>query len=185
MSEAIATRRSVNRVTERPVDRAVIQRLITAATWAPNHKLTQPWRFVVRTGAARTALGEAHADAVQRAKPGQDPQARAGLVALAHRAPVIIACIQVVDGDDPVVRREDRDAVAAAVQNLLLEAHHEGLGAVWRSGLFCDEEEVRAHLGLGPDDAIVAFVYLGYPDESAAPQPRRSPDDVTEWRDGA
>lgn len=183
VAEAIRSRRSVGRVRQDGVSRERILRIIEAATWAPNHKVTEPWRFVVIAGAARDALGEAHADAVARGNGGpMAPEARAGAVALTRRAPVIIACICTPSSDDPVVRREDRDAVAAAVQNLSLAAHADGLGTIWRTGLFVDEAEVRAHLGCAPADEIVGFVYVGEPDEDPAAPPRRGAEDVIEWR---
>jgi nitroreductase len=96
---------------------------------------------------------------------------------------VIIACICTPSSDDPVVRREDRDAVSAAVQNLLLAAHAEGLGAIWRTGAFVDEPEVREHIGCGDDTDIVGFVYLGHPDGPPPDAPARRPAAaVTRWR---
>jgi nitroreductase len=179
-------RRSVGKFRPETVDRAMLERVITAATWAPNHHLTEPWRFVVLTGAARDALGEAHARAVARAKPdhptdGLRKEARRPL-----RAPVVIGVIYVATAIDPVVAREDRDAVAAATQNLLLAAHAEGLGAIWRTGIMVDEDEVQDHLGLARDDAIVAFVYLGWPSgPNPEPPPRRPLEALIDWRDGS
>jgi nitroreductase len=180
---ALRARRSVGRVTAEPVPREVVRAVLEAATWAPNHRLTQPWRFVVLTGGARAALGEAHARAVARARPETPPEGLAAQAQLPLRAPVVVVCICRPTADDPVVRREDRDAVAAAVQNLLLAAHAHGLGAMWRTGVMPDEPEVRDHLGLGDDDAIVGFVYLGYPAVDPSPPERDPVDAVVEWRD--
>ncbi|MCB0872769.1 MAG: nitroreductase [Actinobacteria bacterium] len=177
VDEAIAGRRSVLHVSDAEVPRPVIEELLVAATWAPNHKLTEPWRFVVVAGDARRELGEAHADAV-----GAEGEARLGQIALTHRAPVIVVCIAHYEDADPVRRREDRDAVAAAVQNLLLAAHARGLGAIWRTGPFCDEVPVREHLGVANGDDLVGFVYLGWP-EQIPPNPSRRPvEEVTTWR---
>ncbi|MCC6831637.1 MAG: nitroreductase [Thermoleophilia bacterium] len=183
VADAIRGRRSVGRVRQDGISRERILRMVEAATWAPNHKVTEPWRFVVIAGDARDALGEAHADAVARANGSPlSPEARSGAVALTRRAPVIIVCICTPSSDDPVVRREDRDAVSAAVQNLGLAAHADGLGTIWRTGLFVDEDEVRAHLGCAPADEIVGFVYVGEPEEAPAAPPRRPAEEVTEWR---
>ena len=84
---------------------------------------------------------------------------------------MVVAAI-VLGADDPVQAREDRDAVAAAIENMLLAAHGTGLGAMWRTGAMVDEPEVREALGLGPGDAIVGFVYVGRP---AGPPPERPP----------
>jgi nitroreductase len=183
--DAIRQRRSVGRVLPTDVPRAEIERLLEAASWAPNHKLREPWRFVVFTGAAREGLGRAHARAVARANPAMPAEGLAAQAALTLRAPVVVAAVCTPGGDDPVVRREDRDAVAAAVQNMLLAAHAQGLGAIWRTGAFVDEPEVREHLGCGDGEDIVGFVYVGVPgrdggtDGAAA---RRPLADIAEWR---
>jgi nitroreductase len=185
VSDVLAGRRSVGKVRPDPIDPRAIERLITAATWAPNHHLSEPWRFVVMVGLARDALGEAHARAVARLRPGHPPAGLSKEALRPLRAPVVIAIVHVAGSSDPVVLREDRDAVAAATQNLLLAAHTEGLGAMWRTGAMVDEDEVRDHLGLGPGDAIVGFVYVGWPEPFAPNHPSRRPiTEVTEWRGG-
>lgn len=180
---AIHGRRSIGRVAAEPVARELVEELLDAAVAAPNHKETNPWRFVVLAGEARRTVGEAHARAVARAREGLTPEGRVKEAALLERAPVVIACC-LVPGEDPVRAREDRDAVAAAVQNLLLAAHARGLGAIWRTGTMTDEPEVCEELGLDEGDALVALVYLGHPlPDAAAPAPERpGADAFTQWR---
>lgn len=180
--DAIASRRSVGRVRPDPLSRDEVEGLLAAAVSAPNHHLTAPWRFVVLAGDARGELGDAHARAVAREKPGLPPEGLAKEAAKLQRAPVVVAAI-VIGADDRVQAREDRDAVAAAIENLLLAAHATGLGAMWRTGAMVDEPEVREALELGPRDELVGFVYIGRP---AGPPPPRPPrpgaDAVTTWR---
>jgi nitroreductase len=182
VERTIRERRSIVRVAQRPVPRAVVAALIDAAIWAPNHHLTAPWRFVALAGDARSEVGSAHARAVARAKPEHPPAGLAKEAALLERAPVVIACC-VAGSDDPRQAREDRDAVAAGIQNLLLAAHARGLGAIWRTGPMPDEPEVRNALGLGDNDAVVGMVYLGHPSGEDPPAPARPAiDQVTVWR---
>lgn len=183
--EAIHGRRSVGKVDGAELPRDLVRELLAAAIAAPNHHLTEPWRFVVLSGAARREVGEAHARAVLRERPDAPPEALERERARLERAPVVIACC-VAPGDDPVQAREDRDAVAAAVQNLLLAAHARGLAAMWRTGVMADEPEVAEALGLAPGEAVVAFVYLGRPLGPAGRRPPREtdPDAFTVWRDG-
>lgn len=181
--ELLLTRRSVGRVRADPVPRALVEEILAAAVQAPNHHLTQPWRFVVLTGAARRRVGEAHAEAVRRKRPDCGDDVIAREAARLERAPVVIACLVTGDGADPVTAREDRDAVAAAIQNLLLAAHARGLATMWRTGEIVDEPEVQASLGLGPADAIVGFVYVGVADVAPPPRQRRPVGEVVEWRD--
>ena len=179
---AIHARRMVPRVRPDPLPRELVEQLLEAAIRAPNHHLTAPWRFVVLAGDARTALGEAHARAVARERPELPIEGLVKEAARLQRAPVVIVCIVSPRADDPVTAREDRDAVAAGVQNLLLAAAGRGVGAMWRTGAMADEPEVREHLGLEPSEAIVAFVYLGWPQEPPGPASPRPPlEGVVRW----
>ena len=182
---AIHERRSVTHVAPDPLGRDEVTPLIDAAIHAPNHKLTFPWRFVALAGSARDEVGDAHARAVARAKPDHPPAGLEKEAALLRRAPVVIACI-VAHNPDPLRALEDRDAVAAGVQNMLLAAHARGLAAIWRTGVMTGEPEVAAALGLGDGDALVGLVYVGRPrpgEVTAAPG-RPSVDELTVWRGG-
>jgi nitroreductase len=181
--DLLLTRRSVGKIRADPVPREVVAEILVAAIQAPNHHLTEPWRFVVLTGAARRSVGQAHAAAVRRKRPDAGADVIAREAARLERAPIVIACIVTGDGADPVRAREDRDAVAAAIQNLLLAAHARGLATMWRTGEIVDEDEVRTILGLGPSDAIVAFVYLGVADVLPPPRERSPVGTFVEWRD--
>jgi nitroreductase len=180
---AIHGRRSVGRVSPEPLERAVVEELLEAAVAAPNHQLTAPWRFVVLAGGARDEVGAAHARAVARLRPDADGESLAREAGRLRRAPVVIAAA-VAPGEDPVQAREDRDAVAAAVENLLLAAHARGLAAMWRTGAMAHEPEVREALGLSGREAIVGFVYLGRPLAPAGGRgpARRPAADFTTWR---
>ena len=180
---AILSRRSVGRVSPDPLHREVVEELVAAAASAPNHHLTGPWRFIVLTGDARREVGDAHARAARRERADITEEAVEKEARRLERAPVVIVCC-VAPGDDPVEAREDRDAVAAAIENLLLAAQARGLGAMWRTGVMVDEPEVRDALGLAPRDQIVGFVYLGRPlgPPPATGPPRGSVSDVTVWR---
>lgn len=165
--EAIRTRRSVGQVRAEVPPRAVIEEVIEAATWAPNHRLTEPWRFWVLTGEARRALGAAMGQAQVARLPagsGKDPEAVAAAAAAKPlRAPVVIAvAVEPVQAPN-VVEIEEVTAGAAAVQNLLLAAHAHGLAAIWRTGDPCYEPAVKAFFGLAPTAHLLGFVYLGYP----------------------
>src|SRR4051794_32576147 len=95
--EAIRTRRSIGRLKKEPVERAVIEELLEAASWAPSHHNTQPWRFIVMTGAGRAKLGEGYARVAAAALTElTDDQLKERLDkerAKANRAPVVIAAV--------------------------------------------------------------------------------------------
>jgi nitroreductase len=182
---ALRERRSSGRVQQTPPPRATIEQLLDAATWAPNHRLTEPWRFVVLTGDARGELGAVMAAAQQRAANGVAPteEQLARTRAKPLRAPVIIAVAAEPAQRANVVEIEEIAAVAAATQNLLLAAHALGLGAIWRTGDAAYDPAVKAFLGLAPECHLLGFVYVGYPDTApAAPRAARTPATaLTRW----
>ena len=179
--ETIRSRRSIGKVGPERPSRETIERLIEAATWAPNHHLTEPWRFFVLSGEARSALGQVMARALN-GKPTtpQEREAFDRTAAKPLRAPVVIAvAVEIGTG---AVETEEIAAGAAAVQNLLLAAHAHGLAAMWRTGAAVFHPEVKAHFGLAPSDHLLGFVYLGYPAGPAPVRERRPATAVTEWR---
>ena len=129
--EAIHTRTSVSTMTDKEPPREEIERMLDAAIQAPNHRLTEPWRFRVLRGDARNILGGALAEVA--ASAGLDSVAQEKARAKPLRSPVVII-VTAKDGKDEVETFENRYAVAAAVQNMLLAAHALGLATIWRSG---------------------------------------------------
>ncbi len=154
---------------EAPVPDELVDRLIDGATWAPNHKRTWPWRFTVLTGDARLRFGAALSASAEAG--GADPGKVAKLRGKYARSATVLLVWQQL-ADDPVRRREDRDAVAAAVQNVLLAATAHGLGNYWASLPDHLVPPARRVAGLGDDHDLGALVYLGWPTGPAAAPPR-------------
>ena len=174
VEEAIRSRRTSLLVdTGRAVEPARVARVIDAATWAPNHKRTWPWRFTVLSGDARARLGSAFA-AVGEVL-AMDPQKVASQRTKYLRSPVVVL-VWVTGDPDPVRRREDRDATAADVQNLLLAATANGLASYWAS--ISDHFHAPARAVAGVDDShdFVALVYLGHPTGAVAAPTRPAPE---------
>src|SRR3954451_1188050 len=120
-SEAIRERRSIRRFADRAVAREEIESLIDAATLAPNHRLTQPWRFYVLGPEARYAYGRALGD--RKARKLEDTEAAAKVretVAQEHRALPAMIAVAVADNENPEIREEDYAAAMMAIQNILL-----------------------------------------------------------------
>lgn len=164
--EAIRSRRSIGKVKPDPVERHLIERIIEAGTWAPNHKNTEPWRFFVLTGEGRKPLGRVLAE-IEREKfheplTEEEEQKVEKQAEKPFRAPVIIAVAVQYSGKVPPI--EEICAVSAAVQNILLAAHGLGLGAIWRTGDPTYHPKMKELFGLREQDEMVGFIYLGYPD---------------------
>jgi nitroreductase len=176
---AIRTRRDIERFSEERPPREVVERLIEAAVWAPNHKLTEPWRFHVLAGRGREAMADAVAAwlAAEGKPEGAQRSARSKLL----RAPVILIVTQAGTPDDSVRDLEDYAACAIAVHNILLAAHAEGLVAHLSTDAMAQYEEAKRYLGLAPHDRIVAYVNLGYPRPDDPPKAGQRSAPVVRW----
>ncbi len=180
---AIRNRRSIGRVTTQVPDHSLIRQILEAGTWAPNHHLTEPWRFFVLEGDARAELGQVMgAVAARRESDAVRKEAVAAkAVSKPMRAPcvIVVAVEPSIDGSIPEI--EEIAAGSAAAQNMLLAAHALGLAAIWRSGWIAFEPEIRDHFGLSSRAQMLGFIYVGYPAMDAPARQRRSIDDVTTW----
>ncbi len=184
--DAIARRASTRAFTSRPVERPVIERLLAAAVRAPNHKLTEPWRFAVLTGASRdrfAALKRAH-----RASRFPDPSAPEAARAIekthreARETPAFVVVMCAVS-DDAVRREEDYASTMMAIQNLLTAATAEGLGTYLRTGGIMEDPAVAALVKRPAGHRIVAVVSLGYAAAPEAPTRRTDAAAKTSWLD--
>jgi nitroreductase len=158
LEEAIRTRRTHKAYGPDPVPREQLEELFELARWAPNHHLTNPWRFRVLGPESLAALKEA-----------AGPEAAAKL----DRAPTLVAASVVVSGD-PVQDEEDLLAAGVAVYVVLLGAHARGLGGYWRTPEVLRTPEGRAAVGMGEDERFVALIHLGEPRQEKQP-PERLP----------
>jgi nitroreductase len=164
---AIRTRRTHKVYGSEPVDRETLEQLLDLARWAPNHHLTNPWRFRVLGPSALAALKEA-----------AGPEAAAKL----DRAPTLVAVTAVMSGD-PVQDEEDLHAAACATYAVLLGAHARGLAAYWRTPGVLRTPEGRAALGVGGDERFVALVHLGPLRQEQQPPERAPVADVARFLD--
>jgi nitroreductase len=186
---AIETRQSIGRVMQDPVPKELIERILESAVHAPNHRLTEPWRFHVFTGKGRGELARVRAEIarLQAEAEGESEEMVAGRISRerkkAFRAPVVIAVISKAGRDD-VETLENYAACAAAVQNMQLTAHALGLGTMWRTGPVAYHDRMREFFGLKKDDTMVAHLYVGYPDMGERPRRREAAREKTVWHEG-
>jgi len=165
--ETIKRRRSVGKVSGQRPHREQIEHILEAATHAPNHHKVEPWRFFVLSGKARAELGEImRASLAARLEDTTSDKAQAILDKEKNkplRAPVVIVVVSEHATQPKVLDIENVEAVAAAVENMLLTIEEMGLAAQWRTGDAAYDPRVKHWLGLAQEDSIVAFLYVGYP----------------------
>ena len=170
LERAIRTRRTHKAYRPEPVDRATLDELFDLARCAPNHHLTNPWRFRVLGPQALQRLKDA-ADAVE---PGSGRKL--------DRAPTLVAVTVEQDGD-PVQDREDLLAGGVAAYIVLLAAHARGLAGYWRTPAVLRDPGGRRALGIGDKEEFVGLLHLGYPRQEQPPPERAAVAEVVEYLD--
>jgi nitroreductase len=182
--EAIQRRTSVRRFRPDPVPRDTIERLLDCAVRAPNHKLTEPWRFAVLTGAAREPYADMRAR--HRLKRYADPQSAEAVAAAEKQrrealgTPAFVIVMVAVNPDE-LTREEDYAAAMMAIANLMIAAESMGLGTYLRTGGIMREPALAELVGLGDGQRIVGILSLGYPAEAEPPRRRRPAAELTRW----
>jgi coenzyme F420-0:L-glutamate ligase/coenzyme F420-1:gamma-L-glutamate ligase len=177
----IRGRRSIRRYTDEPIPPALLERILEAATWAPSAHNRQPWRFCAITKpSTKHALSEAMAVRwrADMSDDGVDKERIAQRIAISHAritgaAALIISALTIEEMDSyPDARRRAAEwlmavqSVALATQNLLLAAHHVGLGACWMCAPLFVPNLVRQVLDLPEAWQPQALITLGYPAET-------------------
>lgn len=155
---AIRTRRTHKAYGPEPVPREDLDDLLELARWAPNHELTNPWRFRV--------VGP---DALARLKDAAGPDAASKL----DRAPTLIVASVSLTGD-PVRDEEDTAATSVAIYIVLLAAHARGIAGYWRTPAVLREPGGRAAVGIPDEERVLALIHLGRPRQEKRP-PDRAP----------
>lgn len=159
LEDAIRTRRTHKAYAPEPIEPALLDELFELARWAPNHNLTNPWRFRV--------VGP---EALERLKEAAGPEAASKL----DRAPTLVVATALVGGEDPVQDEEDRAAAACATYVVLLAAHGRGLAGYWRTPAVLRTPEGRAAVGVGEGEHVLGLIHLGRGRQEKQP-PERAP----------
>jgi nitroreductase len=158
LEDAIRTRRTHKVYGAEPVPRETVEDLLELARWAPNHNLTNLWRFRV--------LGP---DSLAELKRAAGPESAAKL----DRAPTLVVASQ-VRSDDAQQDEEDLCAVSAGIAYVLLAAHARGLAGYWRTPEVLRSAEGRAAVGIPDTERVLGLIHLGPPRQDKEP-PERLP----------
>ncbi len=162
---AIRNRRTHKAYEREPVDRETVEELLELARWAPNHHLTEPWRF-------RVVGPETFGRLVAAGKPNEAEKL--------GRAPTLVVASARLTGDDHQ-NREDLLATACAVYIVLLGAHARGLASYWRTPDLFESPAGRAAVGLEEDEEFVALIHLGRPATVPSPKERAPVDEYVRF----
>src|SRR4051794_35090268 len=158
VEELIRSRRTHKAYEPEPVDRATLEALFELARWAPNHNLTNPWRFRVVGPRALAAL-----------KAAAGPEAAAKL----DRAPTLVVVSVAQGAEDPVADEEDLLAAGVAAYIVLLGAHARGLAGYWRTPAVLRTPEGRAAAGVPDGEHAIGLLHLGPARQEQRPPERQ------------
>ncbi len=185
INKLIRSRRSVypKQYSEKKISREIIEQILENASWAPTHKKTEPWHFVVFSGKGLEEFGQKQADFYKAQTPEKDFKADKyqGLMDTPLKASHIIAiCMK---RHEVLPEIEEICSVACAVQNMYLTATAYGVGAYWSTGGMTFQEEAKAYLGLAENDKVLGFFYMGYAEKEVPDNARTEISKKVEWRD--
>jgi nitroreductase len=170
---ALTTRSTAVRLVEPAPAGANLAAILAAGARAPDHGRLRPWKFVLVRGAARDKLGQLLVSALRARQPDAPEAVFAKERDRAQRAPLIVAVAAKVRAHPKIPAIEQIISAGAAAQNMLVAAHALGFGGMWKTGPAAYDGQVKAGLGLEPEDVIVGFLYFG---THAAPPPTKAAD---------
>ena len=169
---AIYGRRSAWKFSDAPVDRMAIERMLDAAVWAPNHRLTEPWRFfVLEQGSRARAEAAELAHAFQLERTGDAKRAEAAREKVL--GPPVVIYVYTVPGPDDATTKENYASVCIAAHNISLAGVAEGLAVTWETGGATRHPGLKTLLGADETWEMAAMLLIGHPGEH--PVSRRSP----------
>ena len=170
--ELLRSRYSASKLGAPAPSAEAVEAMLEAAARAPDHGRLHPWRLILIEGAARRPFGEILAASLVRRNPLAGEQAQAREREKALRAPLIIVVATRCDRSGKIPIVEQIVSAGCAAHGLMLAAFAQGLGAFWRTGEAAYDEAVKGALGVGSDDLIVGFIYVGT-DTGGAPSRSR------------
>jgi nitroreductase len=185
-NELIHNRRSVfpEDYTGESVDDAIVKQMLENARWAPTHKMTEPWRFLVFTGEGIKALARAQSE-LYKAVTEKDQTFKDNRYNKLLTSPALSSHIIVVimkrDEKRSVAEVEEIGAVFCAIQNMYLTACAYGVGCYLSTGGITYFEKAKELFGLENDDRLIGFFHIGIPKRKYPEGKRKSVEEIAEW----
>ena len=180
--ELLKTRASNGKLSEPAPDEESLRIALEAAARAPDHGALRPWRVHLVRGAARERLGELMAGALARTNPDASQQELDKTRKKALRAPLVMVVSAVVKPHPKVPEIEQILAAGSAAHAILLALQARGFAAIWRTGAPAYDPDTKRAFGLGPQDALIGFLYAGTATQPSPTMARPSPDQFTcDW----
>jgi nitroreductase len=189
LDELIHQRRSIypQDYTGEKVDDEIVKQILENARWAPTHKFTEPWRFVVFTGDGIKALAKFQADLYKTVTETDGSFKENNYIKLSTKPLLsshIVAILMKRDEKKSVPEIEESGAVFCAIQNMYLTATAYGVGSYLSTGGITYFEEAKSFFNLQPEDRLIGFFHLGIPKRVYPPARRKPLEEVCQWVTG-
>lgn len=177
LQQLIIERRSISAYQDKEVRVDLIEELLETAIWVPNHKMTEPWRFVFIQGEAKEKLAEINRQvALTKTNSNSDEELKIVSDNAYHKIMNVPFIFFVINSLHPQekLREEDYASSSCLIQNFSLLAWEKGLSVFWKTGKLAFCEETAELIGLQENERVVGQIQVGYPAKNLSPIPRRS-----------
>lgn len=186
ISDIIKKRRTVKpaKMNGKIIPDSQVKQLLQLADWAPTHKHTEPWRFIVYAGSKAKEFVQQHAELYRKSVPDEQfkkdkyEKILGNAVNLSH----LIVCVMKRDEQERIPEIEEISAASAAVQNILLGAESLGIAGFWSTGGMTHSSLMKEFLGLNSRDKVIGLIYLGYSDSGYEGKRVIPVDDKITWK---
>ncbi len=196
METSIDQRRSIRKFLDKPVPKQELLEILQSGLKAPSSKNSQPWNYTVVQDQAKAEMLQAFRQGLQRME--NDPllpppfkpliSAAKQTANIMETAPVILLAVNPygknvlgpLTAEEHLAEITQIQSISASMENILLAATEKGIGSLWICDIYFAYDELCQWLG--KDGQLVAAIALGYPGESPSAQPRKSLEEVVEWR---
>jgi nitroreductase len=174
VSELIKKRVTITKFNNKPVDSKLVISLLDDAVYAPNHKMREPWRFIILEGEYRQELITRYITKIRNDQKSE----MIDLMTKVFSAPMVLAVITPIQKD---IRDEleDMQAAAAMIENFLLLATEIGLSTAWKTPKYIESDLFKDVLGIKIDEIVLALIMIGYSDIEGKLKIRKRAEDLT------
>ena len=185
-NELVRARRSVfpKDYTGEKVADTIVKQMLENASWAPTHKLTEPWRFVVFTGDGLKKLASFQSECYKQvtvARGSFDENKYEGLKLKPMESSHIIAVGMKRDEKKSIPEWEEMGAVFCAIENIYLTATAHGIGCYLSTGGITNFDEAKSFFGLGAEDKLMGFIHIGIPKGLSVNGKRNPIEEKVKW----
>ena len=179
--ELLLSRKSHNKLVAAAPNKLQLENMLSAALRAPDHAQLRPWRYRIYQGDALVKLGNKFLAASLMSDSELLLEKQNRIKAKPLRAPMVIVASVVIKEHPKVPKVEQILSAGASVQNLLMAAHFQDIGAIWRTGELAFNRDLMDMLGIEKNEEIVGFIYLGTEEGQKTPVPQINQSDFVKW----